>query len=423
MTDPAGDRLDRVLTLGPAVGLAVTMVVGSGLLVLPGLVYRNAGDAALWSWVLAALIVAPVLVAIASLGAAYPSAGGISGFVRPTLGDRWARSAELVFLGSIPGGGGLALVGGNLVADLVGPDWLVPAGAAGVLALGWGVNRVGARLGARLQQVLSLTFVVGLAAVSVAALAAGGPGPGVTGPDDPTLAIGQLGLVFFAFAGWELMAFTSEEFVDPRRDFPLMIGVSFVAVTVLYLVLGAAIQTALASTDPDLESAPISALAEAGFGDAGRALITVLGIVIVVANVNGVVWALSRLTYSAAREGTLPATLARTDARHVPARAVTSVVVGFAAFAAVERLGWVDLETLFRLAAACIFAGLVLAAAAYVTHTKGRHRGFALVTLLITVVTLASFGLIALYPIALAAIGWSLRPSLPAFGVRCADGR
>ncbi len=410
MADPTGDRLDRVLTLGPAVGLAVTMVVGSGLLVLPGLVYRNAGDAALWSWVLAAIVVAPVLVAIASLGAASPSAGGISGFVRPTLGDRWARSAELVFLGSVPGGGGLVLVGGNLVADLFGPDRLVPVGAAGALAVGWGVNRAGARLGARLQQVLSLTFVVGLAAVSVAALVAGGPGPGVTGPDDPTLAIGQLGLVFFAFAGWELMAFTSEEFVDPRRDFPLMIGVSFVAVTVLYLVLGAAIQTALASTDPDLESAPISALAEAGFGDAGRALITVLGIVIVVANVNGVVWALSRLTYSAAREGTLPAALARTDARNVPDRAVTSVVVGFAAFAAAERLGWVDLETLFRLAAACIFAGLVLAAAAFVAHTGGRRRGFALVTLLITVVTFASFGLIALYPIALAAIGWSLHP-------------
>lgn len=413
MTDPAGERLDRVLTLGPAVGLAVTMVVGSGLLVLPGLVYRNAGDAALWSWVLAAMIVAPVLVAIASLGASYPSAGGISGFVRPTLGDRWARSAELVFLGSIPGGGGLALVGGNLVADLFGPNWLIPAGAAGALALGWGVNRVGARLGARLQQVLSLTFVMGLAVVSIAALVAGSPGPGVTGPDDPTLAIGQLGLVFFAFAGWELMAFTSEEFVDPRRDFPLMIGVSFVAVTVLYLVLGAAIQTALASTDPDLESAPISALAEAGFGDAGRALITVLGIVIVVANVNGVVWALSRLTYSAAREGTLPAALARTDAHNVPARAVTSVVVGFALFAAVELLGWVDLEALFRLAAACIFAGLVLAAAAYVAHTRGRRRAFAVVTLLITVVTFASFGLIALYPVTLAAVGWSLPPRAP----------
>ncbi len=413
MTDSSGDRLDRVLTLGPAVGLAVTMVVGSGLLVLPGLVYRNAGEAALWSWVVAALVVAPALVAIASLGAAYPSAGGITGFVRPTLGDRWARSAELVFLGSIPGGGGLALVGGNLLADLLGPVWLVPAGAAGALALGWGVNRAGARLGARLQQVLSLTFVVGLAVVSIAALVAGGSGPGVTLPDDPGLAIGQLSLVFFAFAGWELMAFTSEEFVNPRRDFPLMIGLSFGVVTVLYLVLGAAIQTALAVTDPDLETAPISALADAAFGGAGRTLITVLGVVIVAANVNGVVWALSRLTYSAAREGTLPATLAWTDTRHVPGRSVTAVVVGFGAFAAFERLGWVDLETLFRLAAACIFGGLVLAAAAFVAHTRGRRRAFALVTLLIAVVTFASFGVIALYPVTLAAVGWFLPAARP----------
>jgi amino acid efflux transporter len=418
VTDASGDRLDRVLTLGPAVGLAVTMVVGSGLLVLPGLVFRNAGDVALLSWVVAALIVAPVLLAIASLGASYPSAGGIAGFVRPTLGDRWARSAELVFLGSIPGGGGLALVGGNLLADLIGPEWLVPAGALAVLALGWAANRAGARLGARLQQVLSLTFVIGLGAISIAALAAGGPGPGVTIPDDPGLAVGQLGLVFFAFAGWELMAFTSEEFVNPRRDFPLMVGLSFVAVTFLYLVLAAAIQTALSATDPDLETAPISALADVAFGDAGRALITVLGLVIVAANVNGVVWAFSRLTYSAAREGTLPGSLTRTDARNVPDRAVTAVVLGFAAFVLIERLGWIELETLFRLAAACIFAGLVLAAAAFVAHTHGWRRVFAVLTLLITVVTFVSFGLIALYPIGLAALGWSLRPN----GGRSSEG-
>jgi amino acid efflux transporter len=219
--------------------------------------------------------------------------------------------------------------------------------------------------------------------------------------------------VFFAFAGWELMAFTSEEFVNPRRDFPRMIGLSFLAVTALYLVLGAALQTALAASDPDLETAPISALAEVAFGDAGRAVITVLGLVIVAANVNGVVWALSRLTYSAAREGTLPASLAQTDARNGPGRAVTAIVVGFAAFVLIERLGWVELETLFRLAAACIFAGLILAAAAFVAHTRGWRRGFALVTLLITVVTFASFGLIAVYPVVLAAVGWFLRPNVP----------
>jgi amino acid transporter len=184
-------------------------------------------------------------------------------------------------------------------------------------------------------------------------------------------------------------------------------------VTVLHLVLGAATQTALSVTDPDLETAPISALADVAFDDAGRALITVLGVVIVAANVNGVVWALSRLTYSAAREGTLPGSLTAIDDRNVPGRAVTAVVVGFGAFVLGERLGWVELETLFRLAAACIFAGLVLAAAAFVADTHGWRRGFALVTLLITLVTFAAFGPIVLYPIALAAAGYVGSPADP----------
>ena len=54
-------ELERTLDLPQAIGLAITMVVGSGLLMLPGLAYLKAGDAALYAWLIAALATAPLL--------------------------------------------------------------------------------------------------------------------------------------------------------------------------------------------------------------------------------------------------------------------------------------------------------------------------------------------------------------------------
>ena len=74
--------LRKVLTVSQAVGLALTIVVGSGLLVLPGLGYRNSGGAAIYVWLLDLALVAPLLIVFAKLGGRWPSAGGIAGFCK-----------------------------------------------------------------------------------------------------------------------------------------------------------------------------------------------------------------------------------------------------------------------------------------------------------------------------------------------------
>jgi amino acid transporter len=173
-------HLGRVVTLWPAVGLAITLVVGSGVLVLPGLAYAAHGAAAVWSWVIAAAVCSPLLVVIAALGARYPTAGGIAGFVRPALGDGTADIAELLLLGAIPGGAALALVAGQLVADLVAVPWLVGPVAAGKLLVAGAAAHRGAEFAGVLVRGLAATFVAMLLIVAIAGLASGhyGLGPG-----------------------------------------------------------------------------------------------------------------------------------------------------------------------------------------------------------------------------------------------------
>src|SRR5207244_9184141 len=50
-------------------------------------------------WILDAALVVPLLVIFAYLGARYPSAGGIAGFVGAAFGRRGGAAAEVLLLG------------------------------------------------------------------------------------------------------------------------------------------------------------------------------------------------------------------------------------------------------------------------------------------------------------------------------------
>ncbi|WP_226352428.1 hypothetical protein [Pseudonocardia sp. ICBG601] len=76
MVDEVADEaspLRRHLTLGPALALAVTTVIGGGALALPGVALDGAGNDALLGWALAGVITIPLLVVFSRLGARHPT--------------------------------------------------------------------------------------------------------------------------------------------------------------------------------------------------------------------------------------------------------------------------------------------------------------------------------------------------------------
>ena len=171
--------LTKTLTLAPAVGLAITMVIGSGLLVLPGLAYHQTGNAAVYAWLVSAVACAPILTILARLGAETPDAGGIAAFVQAAFGRRPGAATEILILGTIPGGAAIAVTGGQYFAALVGNERIaIVAGTAIVLAVGGWVNFLGARVSGRVQQWLAAGLVTLLAGVAIAALVFADPRAG-----------------------------------------------------------------------------------------------------------------------------------------------------------------------------------------------------------------------------------------------------
>lgn len=374
------EKLRRHLTLPQAIALAVTIVVGSGALILPGTAYQKVGSGALWAWLLAAVAVIPLLLIFARLGAAYPTAGGVAGFVQAAFGRRIAGGVETVFMGTFGLGiPAIALTGGHYLAGLgVYPHAYAWVGALGMLGLAGGINLAGVQLSARVQTVLAIALAVGLLLVGVVGLAAPGGGE-VRLPDlnvnALVLGLSAIGLVFFAFTGWEILAFTAEEYRNPKRDFPLAVGLSFVLVTGIYFVLALAVQSRLDGADSRLAVAPVQAVVhEAVSAGWGRA-VAALGVVIIMANLAGAIWGASRLVMSSAREGLLPAPMATISTRGgVPRNAVTISVAAFVGVVVVSGLGWLQLDTLLSLAGQNFYLLYLLSVGAYVRLFPQRRR-------------------------------------------------
>lgn len=404
-------QLKKSLSLGPAIGLAITMVVGSGLLVLPGLAYAQVGAAALYAWFICALAVGPILIIFSNLGARFPNAGGVAGFLRAVLGPAAGTAAELLVLGALPGGAAIAITGGQYFAAFGdGSPVSIMLGTGFVVGLGGLVNFLGGRLSGKLQQILALILVLLLVLVALAAIFLGERSGSVAPLPQWSNALPAFGLVFFAFVGWELMAFTSEEFENPRRDFPWMMGISYGIVVILYALTASTLQFMFQPNDPLLVQAPMAAMLSKVMGPFSGKFVAALGFFLVLANFISVVWAFSRLVFASAREGLLPGALAQLQGlRAVPARAITAVTAVFGLFVCAYFLNLISHSLLFELAGVSFFFSYLLAVLVYLKLARTLfHKTLGAAALCLTLGLFAAFGQKAFYALALFAIGWGL---------------
>src|SRR5438309_9410635 len=82
--------LRKAVTMRYAVALYMSSVLGSGVLVLPGLAAQIAGPASLIAWLILSLASYPLAYTFASLSARKPESGGVYAFAREGFGQRWA---------------------------------------------------------------------------------------------------------------------------------------------------------------------------------------------------------------------------------------------------------------------------------------------------------------------------------------------
>lgn len=407
-------ELKKTISVTQGVALAVSMVIGSGILGLPGIALASAGvDAAAVGWLVVVLATVPLIAIFAKLGLRYTSAAGLSRYAEVATGPWAAYGVSIVMAGSfVIGIPALGIIGGAYAQRLLGtPDWSVAWFAIAILGLMTIANVLGVQV-AGLVNTASLVVLIGVVGtIVVLKLAFLGQGVSVLSDDvQGRVSLGYFAvwqvcaLLFWAFIGWENLSFGLEEFRDPERSIPWVYWLSFVLVVVLYLALGF---TAIGAQASGLEitgpSGLATLLANTPLGD----VLVVVMVLVILANANAWVFGASRLIYAAGRRGILPGYLGRLNRRSVPGWSLVTLFACYTATILATQYGQLSLERLILIVSQNLLVLYAFSIFAYWRTERGWHRwtiaGLALVS---WGFLLSGFSFWIAYPVALLLIGY-----------------
>jgi amino acid efflux transporter len=313
------------LGLGAASALYIAAVLGTGILVLPGLAADAAGPASIVAVFAVLLLSIPLAGTFAALAARYPDAGGVATFVRLALGATAARmSGYWFFFGVSFGAPVIAILGGEyLTAALALDRSLVPVIGVVFLVVPIVVNFFGLRVSGTIQlglTALLLVVVVGVVAVSFPATDTANFAPFLpNGWSGVGLAIS---LFVWAFAGWEAVTHIAGEFRNPRRTIPVATAIAIVVVGLSYLALQVVTVGVLGSGHPGSQ-VPLIDLVAVTMPGVGPVVVAVIAAVVAVGVLNAYIPAFANLAASLGRDGHLPRWFAKgAEAGSIPRRAM-----------------------------------------------------------------------------------------------------
>ena len=410
---PAAPALRRAIRTRHAVALYVSSVLGSGILVLPGLAAQIAGPGSLIAWALLGVASLPFALTFATLSARRPESGGVYGFAKEAFGPGAALVTGWLFLlWLFTGAPAIALIAASYLGyafPLSRPETYL-AGFA-IVAAAYAINYRGITLSTRVQLAV-IVSIVALLVVTIALSGARVHGTNFT----PFLPSGLLpvgtaaALIFWSFLGYENVSNVAEEFEDPARDFPRSVYASAALVGALYFAV-AFVNVGTAAYAAGGSIAPFAAILGNVLGPFGADGTAVLAVFIVFGVVNAYTTGMSRVFYVTARDGGLPRALAHLHPRtRVPDRVLLTMFGGVASVLVVYYFANVSLATALLIASGAAISVYVVGSAAGVRlrptlGPRGRSaRWLAVISLAISL-GVAPF------------IGWPLLVSLGVIGV------
>lgn len=309
---------DGKMGLWPVVAIGVGGMVGGGIFAVLGLAVQLAHGGTPLAFAIAGAVALLTAYSYVKLSLAYPGRGGTVTFLNKAFGPGpltgalnvllWLSYIVMLSLYSYAFGSYGATF---FPASSQGLAKHVLITAAVVLIAG--LNLLSAQVIGRAENwivalkiaILAVFVGVGVFAIEPSRLAVSEWSPVIQ------VAAGGM-IIFLAYEGFELIANTSDDIRDPRRNLPRAYFIAVGFVVVLYVLVAA---VTVGSLDvQSIVDAKDFALAEAAkpfLGQAGFTLIAVAAMLSTASAINATLYGSARLSYAIAKDGELPAELER----------------------------------------------------------------------------------------------------------------
>jgi amino acid transporter/nucleotide-binding universal stress UspA family protein len=359
-------RLSREMRLLDITMIGVGAMIGAGIFVLTGIAAGVAGPALILVFGLNGLVALLTAMTYAELGSAFHDAGGGYLWVKTSLPDpngflsgwmSWFAHAVACSLYALGFGAYFRLVleASGVPAFHLGfmtlEKWLAVVTCT-VFAY---INFRGASETGKAGNFITVGKIVIIGAFIAAGLWVMHARPHWQVPFQPFLGKGwaavlaAMGLTFIAFEGYEIIAQTSEEVENPKRNVPRAIFISLLVVVPIYLLVAT---VAIGATTPpagtavadylgqEKELALVSAANQ--FVAGGGILILVGGLLSTLSALNATIYSSSRVAFAMARDANLPPFLGAVHPlRATPHWAIlmsTVLIVGMAVLLPIEQV-------------------------------------------------------------------------------------
>jgi len=399
------------MTMRYAVALYMSSVLGSGVLVLPGLAAQIAGPASLVAWVALSIISYPLAYTFASLSARRPESGGVYSFARESLGPGAANAVGWLFI--------LWYVTGAPVVTVIAASYLAYALPltrteifliAGLLTLGaFLVNYRGIVVSSRVQ----LAVIVAIVGLLITAVFASAPSvnPANFTPFFPNgyipIGVGAA-LIFWSYLGYENVSNVAEEFKNPEKDFHRSILFSVIVIGLLYIsVAVATVGTRAYAAGGSV--APFAVMLSNALGIYGAVGTAILAVIIIFGTMNAYTTGISRVIYATAKDRGLPGLLDHINSKtQVPDRSLMLLL----------GLSWltlllfyvlnVDLETELLIPSGAAILVYIIGSSSGIKllKVKGAKKLFPWISLAISIIMVFFVELPILFGLSFAALGF-----------------
>lgn len=336
--------LRRELTVVSATALVVSNMIGTGIFTTTGFLASDLGNVALalGIWILGGIVAMAGCLVYAELGVNFPRSGGEYVYLREAWGPGWGFLSGWVsfFAGfSAPIAAGalafsaylsyffpsLAPAAATPIAS--GFGWLHLGNgqllAIGILIVFAGVNILGIKQAANVQNLLTLLKLAVLAGFLILAFSIGQGhwhhfAENATRTSTHSLWLQfavSLTFVMFAYSGWNAATYVAEEIQSPERTLPLVMVIGTALVAVLYVACNVAFIYALPLQDLKGVLAVGSKTAQALFQGSGGAIFSGMMAAALLSCVSAMMIVGPRVYYAMAQDGCFFSAAARIHPR------------------------------------------------------------------------------------------------------------
>lgn len=372
-TGESGRSLKRDLTWWDLAIMGVAVAVGAGIFFIGAQAAAfHAGPAVIISFLIAGIVCGAAVMCYAEFASMIPVAGSAYTFTYTTVGEiiawviGWDLILEMLMAGSVVSkywgvylNDFFRLIGWNINTNIAIGSFNFDVAPLIIVAFFTALLVLGTKIGARVDgalTVLKIAIVLFVVVVGFFYIKADNFTPFIP-PSEPAASsdsgvsavmnqplwqwatgmtpsiygvagiISGAALVFFAFLGFDVVATTSEEAINPKRNVPLGIGVGMGLIIVLYTLVAIVTTGMVSYKDLAKQASPSLATAFEMVGANWAAKIISFGIVIGLATVVMVLLlGLTRVVFAMSRDGLLPRGLSHTGKHGTPVR--LQVIVG-----------------------------------------------------------------------------------------------